>query len=86
MLSENNKSMNENLNETFSDVSDFDFVLMIIAADTESSSVIFMIQQQLITTLSKVSCSNLSSIMQRKCDRKMKRFANDLNSDSDHIS
>ncbi len=39
MLSENNKSMNESLNETLSDVSDSDSVLMTVAADTESSSV-----------------------------------------------
>ena len=42
VLSENDESMNENLNEILSDASDSDSALITVAADTESSSVIFM--------------------------------------------
>ena len=77
--------MNENLNEILSDVSDFDSSLITVAADIESSLIISVTWQQLIIIFSKVSCSDLSFIMQRKCDKKIKKFANNLNSDSDHI-
>ena len=96
MLLENNKNINESTNEILSDASDSDsvlicflsavlFILMILAADTKFSSVIFVIQQQLIIIFSKVNHFNFLSIMQKKYDRKIKKSANDLNSDSDHI-
>ena len=92
MLFKNDESFNESqLNISESDsasicfLSAVSFTSVILVADTESSSVMSVTCQLLKTTFSKVSCSDFSFIKQRKCDRKMKKFTNNLNSDSDYI-
>ena len=75
MLSENDDSL--------SDALESDSVSVCLL---QAVSLISVTYHQQIITSSKVSHSDLSSIKQRKCDKKIKRFINYLDSDSDHTS